>query len=76
MHALLHTFWPPYFDRSCVIICVQNRPKLRVVDPLDYEGELVTRRKDLEHEKYLNLLLFPQQDITVGVVTRLISVVM
>ena len=45
----------------------QSRPKLRVVDPLDYEGELNSRRKDLEKEQYLNLLLFPQQDITVCV---------
>lgn len=44
----------------------QSRPKLHVVDPLDYEGELVSRRKDLEKEKFLNLLLFPQQDVSVS----------
>ena len=43
----------------------QSIPKLKVVDPLDYEGELNSRRKDLEREQFLNLLLFPQQDITV-----------
>ncbi len=42
--------------------CVQNHPKLCVVDPL-YEGQLI--RKDLEHEKY-NMNLFPQQDNPVG----------
>ncbi len=45
-----------------------------MVDPLDYEGQLITRRKDLEYEKYLNL--FPQQDVTVGVVMWLMGVVM
>ena len=47
----------------------QTRPRLRVVDPLDYEGELSSRRRDLEKEQYLNLLLFPQQDIVVGLPT-------
>lgn len=37
------------------------------MEPLDYEGELVTRRKELEKEQFLNLLLFPQQDVTVSV---------
>jgi len=37
-----------------------------VVDPLDYEGELNSRRRDLEQEQFLNLLLFPQQDISVS----------
>lgn len=50
----------------------QARPKLRVVEPLDYEGELITRRKDLEKEQFLNLLLFPQQDVTVSQTTALV----
>lgn len=45
---------------------LQSRPKLQIVDPLDYEGELISRRKDLEKEKFLNLLLFPQQDVSVS----------
>ncbi len=57
--------WPLFWSFLCN--CVQNHPKLRVGDPLDYEGQLITRRKDLEHKKYLNLL-FPQQDVMVGVV--------
>ncbi|KAL5475482.1 hypothetical protein EMCRGX_G025301 [Ephydatia muelleri] len=43
----------------------QATPKVRVVDPIDYEGELTARKKDVEKEKYLPLLLFPQQDVTV-----------
>ncbi len=67
VHSLLYVarFW------SFLCNCVQNHPKLRVVDPLDYEGQLITRRKDLDHEKYLNL--FPQQDVTVGVVMWLMG---
>ena len=49
--------------RACIS---QSRPKLQIVDPLDYEGELISRRKDLEKEKFLNLLLFPQQDVSVS----------
>ena len=37
-----------------------------MVDPIDYEGEVTARKKDLEKEKYLPLLLFPQQDVTVS----------
>ena len=48
----------------------QNRPKLHVVDPLDYEGELSSRRKDLEKEPFLNLLLFPQQDVSVSFIRK------
>lgn len=44
----------------------QATPKVRVVDPIDYEGELTARKKDVEKEKYLPLLLFPQQDVTVS----------
>ena len=65
LYYIVAMFW------SFLCNCVQNHPKLRVVDPLDYEGQLITRRKDLEHEKYLNL--FPQQDVTVGVVMWMMS---
>eukprot|EP00119_Amphimedon_queenslandica_P019522 XP_019859941.1 PREDICTED: dedicator of cytokinesis protein 11-like [Amphimedon queenslandica] len=38
----------------------------RRVQPLDYERELVSRRTDLQSETHSNLLIFPQQDITVS----------
>ncbi len=60
LYYIVAMFW------SFLCNCVQNHPKLRVVDPLDYEGQLITRCKNLDHEKYLNL--FPQQDVKVGVV--------
>ena len=55
-HAYIHTY----------TLTIQSRPKLLIVDPLDYEGELISRRKDLEKEQFLNLLLFPQQDVSVS----------
>ena len=48
------------------LIFTQARPKVPIVEPLDYEGELILRRKDLEKEQFLNLILFPQQDVTVS----------
>ena len=48
----------------------QSRPKLRVVEPIDYEAELSSRRKELGREKYLGLMLFPQHDVEVSTFTE------
>lgn len=65
-HLCTHTVLGYWCDHCSLCSSIQARPKLSVVDPLDYEGELNSRRKDLEKEQYLNLLLFPQEDITVS----------
>jgi hypothetical protein len=35
------------------------------VEPIDYEAELSSRRKELGRERYLGLMLFPQHDVEV-----------
>lgn len=37
-----------------------------IVDPVDYEVELVTKKKVLESEEYKDLLLFPHNDTSVS----------
>ena len=37
-----------------------------IVDPVDYEAELITKKKVLENEEYKDLLLFPHNDISVS----------
>lgn len=37
-----------------------------IVDPVDYEAELITKKKVLESEEYKDLLLFPHNDISVS----------
>ena len=37
-----------------------------IVDPVDYEVELITKKKVLENEEYKDLLLFPHNDISVS----------
>ena len=39
--------------------------RLRRVDPPDYEKELLARREALKQDEFPNLLLFPQQDVSV-----------
>ena len=38
---------------------------LSVVEPLDYEKELLSHHNDLLSEKFPNLFLFPKEDVTV-----------
>lgn len=38
-----------------------------IVDPVDYEIELTAKKKLLESEEYKDLLLFPNNDISVSV---------
>lgn len=37
----------------------------RRVQPIDYERELLTRKGDIKADTHPNLLLFPEQDVTV-----------
>jgi len=37
-----------------------------IVDPVDYETELITKKKILESEEYKDLLLFPHNDTSVS----------
>ena len=37
-----------------------------IVDPVDYEIELTSKKKILEDEKFKDLLLFPHNDISVS----------
>ena len=39
--------------------------RLRRVDPPDYEKELLAKKEDLKQDDFPNLLLFPQQDVSV-----------
>ena len=38
-----------------------------IVDPVDYEVELISKKKVLESEEYKDLLLFPHNDISVSI---------
>ena len=40
-----------------------------IVDPVDYEVELISKKKVLESEEYKDLLLFPHNDISVSIHT-------
>ena len=64
---------PSLFVYSLSLSPLQSRPKLRVVEPIDYESELSSRRKDLGREKYLGLMLFPQHDVEVRNSSRLLN---
>ena len=69
-HFLSKIFPPPFLSLippsfTCSYLSTQSRPKLRVVEPIDYESELSSRRKELGKEKYLGLMLFPQNDVEV-----------
>lgn len=37
-----------------------------IVDPVDYEAELITKKKVLESEEFKDLLLFPHNDTSVS----------
>jgi len=37
-----------------------------IVDPVDYEAELISQKKALENEVYKDLLLFPNNDTSVS----------
>ena len=40
-----------------------------IVDPVDYEIELTSKKKVLENEEFKDLLLFPHNDISVSTYT-------
>ena len=41
-----------------------------IVDPVDYEAELISQKKALESEMYKDLLLFPNNDTSVSARSR------
>ena len=55
---------------SFVFACnLQSLPRFQVSrhSPMDYEKVLASRKDDLKQEEFPNLLLFPQQDVTVRI---------
>ena len=48
---------------------LQSLPRFQVSrhSPMDYEKVLVSHKDDLKQEEFPNLLLFPQQDVTVRI---------
>ena len=64
-----------YTDFLCIYIIACNyNPYLRLPrfqvsrhSPMDYEKVLASHKDDLKQEEFPNLLLFPQQDVTVRI---------